>query len=587
MKKTQKKINPADRTFFSNLFTSIAEEMGVTLTRTAYSPNIKERRDFSCAVFDGKGRMIAQGAHMPVHLGSMPMSVAFAIEAFPEMREGDVVMLNDPYAGGTHLPDITLVSPMYVTSPIPSLVRRGEKGIATSLSKRGDEEAATFLLRRGEQRFPPCQGGIKGGCAFAYLATRAHHADVGGMSPGSMPIAREIYQEGFRIPPIKFMEGGKIVQSVLDLLKANVRTPWEREGDLRAQLAAHAVGERRLRETVEKYGLKDVRSQMDSLLDYGRSLMSALIREIPNGSYEFEDFLDDDGVRDEEIKIKVTLTIKGNRATVDFTGSDPECRGSVNSVEAITRSAVYYCFLCLLVTPSRLLKATLADPPLNAGCFEPIRVIAPEGTIVNARPPRAVAGGNVETSQRVTDVVLGALSKALPDIIPAASQGTMNNLTLGGMDPRTDEPFAYYETIACGMGARPHKDGVDAIHNHMTNTMNTPIEALEFAYPLRIERYEIIPGSGGRGRYRGGCGVRRDVRVLTDTQGSLLCERRKRGPYGLHGGKPGRVGENAIIRDGKRKKLPGKTLLDLDAGDVVSVKTPGGGGWGKTMKNGK
>jgi N-methylhydantoinase B len=570
--------DPAELTLFSNLLVSLTEEMGVTLTRTAYSPNIKERRDFSCALFDEQGRLIAQGAHMPVHLGSMPASVAKAIETF-QFEEGDVVILNDPYLGGTHLPDITLVTPVFTAgdSVRSSAFRRCSE---QNRLKAGLRAATTGNIGYVSHRFPPfpfvsrrCLSSPAVPCRppFTFLATRAHHADIGGMTPGSMPLSRELFQEGLILPPMKLYKRGEPNEELLALIRANVRTPEERMGDLRAQLAAHEVGKRRFREILGKYRAAGVRERVQTLLNYSERMMRAVIAQIPDGVYEFADCLDDDGINDQPLYIRVRLTVRGSQATVDFTGTDPECAGSLNAVEAITQSATYYCFLCLLGD----------DVPFNAGCYAPIRVVAPEGTVVNARFPRAVAGGNVETSQRIVDVVLGALAQAIPDRIPAASQGTMNNLTLGGSHPdKAGRPFAYYETIAGGMGARPTKDGIDGVHTHMTNTMNTPIEALEFAYPLRIERYELRDRSGGRGKYRGGKGIRRDVRVLCDAQGAILSERRKFAPYGLQGGDPGGKGENVLIRGGKAKPLPGKTSLDLKAGDVVSIRTPGGGGWG-------
>ncbi len=548
---TASRPDPADLAFFGNLFTSIAEEMGASLVRSAYSPNIKERRDCSCAVFDSSGRLVAQAAHIPVHLGAMPASVRAALAAFSRLEDGDAVLLNDPFAGGTHLPDLTIVTPVFAKS-------------------RGLEPARTSKSRCFGPSTRPC----------AYLATRAHHADVGGMTPGSLPLSREIYQEGLRLPPLKLREAGRLNQAVVDLLRANSRTPLEREGDLRAQLAAHDVGAVRMTEVVERYGLLLMREQMAGLIDYGERLMGALISRIPNGVYTFQDSLDDDGMGSGPIRIRVRLTIRGRRATVDFVGSDPACAGNLNAVEAITCSAVCYCFLSLLVTTT----AGQIEPPLNAGCFAPIRVIAPEGTIVNATPPHAVACGNLETSQRIVDVVFGALAQAMPEVVPAASQGTMNNLTLGGIDPATGEPFAYYETIAGGMGARPGADGVDGVQVHMTNTLNTPIEALEFSYPMRIERYEIVSGTGGKGRFRGGNGLRRDMRILCDATGTLMTDRRTQPPYGLAGGEPGKVGKNFLIRDGKRRALAGKVQLELKEGDVLSVQTPGGGGWGRTMK---
>ena len=527
--------DPADLAFFRNLFTSIAEEMGASLVRSAYSPNIKERRDCSCAVFDSSGRLVAQAAHIPVHLGAMPESVRAALDAFEQLDEGDAVLLNDPYAGGTHLPDLTIVTP----------------------------------VRSGQGKKP-----------VVYLASRAHHADVGGMTPGSLPLSREIYQEGLRLPPVMLREAGQLNRAVVDLLRANSRTPTEREGDLRAQLAAHDVGAIRAADAFERYGVARLRKQMAALIDYGERLMGALIAQMPNGTYSFLDVLDDDGLGSGPIKIRVRVTIRGRRATVDFSGSDPACAGNLNAVEAITCSAVYYCFLCMLVTST----AGQMEPPLNAGSIAPIRVIAPEGTIVNATLPHAVACGNLETSQRIVDVVFGALAQAMPEFVPAASQGTMNNLTLGGIDPATGEPFAYYETIAGGMGARPGADGIDGVQVHMTNTLNTPIEALEFCYPMRIERYEIVSGTGGKGRFRGGNGLRRDMRILCDATGTLMTDRRTHAPYGLAGGEPGKVGKNFLTRDGKRRALAGKVQLELKEGDVLSVQTPGGGGHGRRSK---
>ncbi len=535
MSKRTPSIPPADRAIFASLYRSITEEMGGVLRRTAYSPNIKERRDFSCALFDADGAMVAQAAHIPVHLGAMPMSVAAVLSAAPDLRAGDVIMLNDPYAGGTHLPDITLVSPVL----------------------------------HGKHR-------------AALLATRAHHADVGGVSPGSLPLATEIYQEGLRIPPVPLARGGVVDEDRVRLLCANVRTPEEREGDLRAQLAAHRLGEQRLTEALDQHGRARIRAGMQSLLDHGREVMQSVIRAIPDGTYRFEDQLDGDGIDPAPLPIRAAITIRGARARVDFAGSSPACAGSLNAVEAITRSAVTYCFLCLAATPSRLHGEPIDDPPLNAGCFRAIEVEAPRGSLVNAEPPHAVAGGNVETSQRIVDVVFGALAHALPDIIPAASQGTMNNLTLGGRDPARGRSFAYYETIGGGMGARPDRPGLDAVQTHMTNTLNTPVEALEFAAPLRVRRLEIAARTGGSGRHRGGHGIRRELDILAPCTGTLLTDRRDSAPYGLAGGRPGTSGRNTLTRANRTRTLPGKTRLDLQPGDTLSLRTPGGGGHGHT-----
>lgn len=529
--------NPIRLEIFKHIFASVAEEMGVVLRRTSYSPNIKERRDFSCALFDAAGQMVAQAAHIPVHLGAMPLSVLAAIAAL-DLGPGDVAILNDPYRGGTHLPDITLVTPIFV-------------------------DAQT--LRVGSFARP-----------FAFAASRAHHADVGGMSPGSMPIARELIQEGIIIPPLKLVEAGRVNQGLLELLLANVRTPEERWGDLQAQLAANAKGVQRVGELVARYGAAEVQLHMQALVDYAERMTRRLLASLPNGVYRFRDWLDDDGVDPQPAEIAVAITIDGDQAIVDFSDTAPQRRGSVNAVYAITLSATLYAFRGLLGD----------DAPTNSGCLRPIRVIAPEGTLVNARPPAPVAGGNVETSQRITDVLLGALAQAAPDRVPAASQGTMNNLTIGGWDPARGQPFAYYETIAGGMGGRPGKDGADAIHTHMTNTLNTPVEALEYAYPLRVQRYEIRRSSGGAGQWRGGDGVRRDIELLADAQVTLLTERRVFAPYGLAGGQPGQPGRNVLIRGGEEQDLPGKTTFAAQVGDVISVQTPGGGGWGSAAQAG-
>jgi len=546
--------DPVELEVFKNLYHSIAEEMGAALRRTSFSPNIKERRDYSCAVFDSEGQVIAMGDHMPVHLGSMPMSVAAAVEHCV-LEAGDVVMLNDPFRGGTHLPDITLVMPVYVSNA----------------KSRGPD---------------------------FYVASRAHHSDVGGMYPGSMGPCREIYQEGLRIPPVKIMRGGKLVDDVLALVLDNVRTPEERDGDLGAQIAACQTGAQRLREICDRYGIARAKRAAADLLVYSEKMMAAFLRTIPPGDYQAEDFLDDDGVEDKPVRIAVTIGVSAvsNRkrpsVTIDFTGSDPQVKGAINAVEAITYSACFYVFRCLL----------REDVPATSGLMRPIRVIAPSGTVVNAKPPAAVAGGNVETSQRIIDVLLKALAQAIPGRIPAAASGTMNNLTIGGIDLRSDdlrfddprsddlrsndlrsgEAFAYYETIAGGMGARPTKAGVSGVHTHMTNSLNTPAEALEYAYPIRLRKYSLRPSSGGAGLHTGGDGIVREIEVLTDAQVTLLADRRSRGPYGLAGGSDGAAGRTTIVRtDGTEEEIPGKTSVRLHSGERVRIESPGGGGWGK------
>jgi N-methylhydantoinase B/oxoprolinase/acetone carboxylase alpha subunit len=510
---------------FRNLFVSIAEEMGVVLRKTAYSANIKERRDYSCAVYDAAGHTVAMGDHMPVHLGAMPLSVRHAIEAY-RLGPGDVVIINDPFQGGTHLPDITAVS-------------------------------AVFIGRRSKPVF--------------YVANRAHHADVGGMSPGSMPLAREIYQEGLRIPLVLLVRGGVLDRGLMRLILANVRTPEEREGDLLAQMMSNRRGDERLRAIVHKYGLARVRRNMRELQNYSERMTRAAIRALPDGVYRFADFLDSDGVTERPVRIQVSITIRGDSAVVDFTGSDAQVAGPINANYAVALSATMYAFRCLVAE----------DVPYTAGLLRPIRVIAPERTVVNAGEPAAMAAGNVETSQRITDVVLGALSQAAPERIPAASSGTMNNLSLGGWDERRKRPFAYYETIAGGMGASAAGPGESAVHTHMTNSWNTPIEAFERQYPLRVHRYEVRRGSGGAGRYAGGDGIVREIEFLTGCDVTILSDRRMRGPYGLAGGEAGKPGGNTLLRGRKRVKVPGKANFQVVEGDVLRIESPGGGGWGK------
>ncbi len=518
----KRRFDPTTLEIYRALFTSVAEEMGIALRRTAFSPNIKERRDYSCAVFDAKGRVIAQGDHMPVHLGSMPMAVGAALDVI-DIAPGDVVAVNDPFAGGTHLPDVTLVMPV-----------------------------------------------MKGTRILFYVANRAHHADIGGATPGSMGLATDIYGEGIRIPPIRLVRGGELDSDTMRLLLANVRGNVERRGDFDAQIGSLKTGATRLLEIVERRGEREASEYAAQLIDYSARLMRHTITSIPDGTYEAEDALDDDGVDDGPVPIKVAVTIKGERATIDFTGSASQVVGAINAVEAITVSAVSYVFRCLVG----------GEVPASAGLMEPIDVIAPLGTVVNANPPASVAGGNVETSQRIVDTLFRALSKALPDRIPAASQGTMNNLTIGGIDPRTGQEFSYYETVAGGMGARPSLDGMSGVHTHMTNSLNTPAEALEYAYPLRVREYRLRRGSGGEGKQRGGDGVVREIETLTPARMSLLCDRRKRGPYGLQNGDDGKPGLNRI----NNREVAAKGSHELKAGDRIRIETPGGGGWGQVVK---
>ncbi|MEX1252905.1 MAG: hydantoinase B/oxoprolinase family protein [Dehalococcoidia bacterium] len=526
--------DPTALAVFDALFASVAEEMGVTLGRTAHSPNIKERRDYSCAVFDAQGKLVAQAAHIPVHLGSMPLSVEATLPLAP-FAPGDVVILNDPYLGGTHLPDITLVSPVFQPPP--------------------QADGRHALL--------------------GFVVSRAHHADVGGMAPGSMPLASELYQEGVIIPPVRLYRRGRRNDELLTLLLRNVRTPEERQGDLDAQLAAHRTGEARLLELAQRYGWRELERQMAALHDYAERLTRAAIARIPRGTYVFEDALDDDGVSDERVSIRLALTVRRDRLHFDFTGSAPERPSSVNAVAAVTRSAVYYVARCLLDE----------DAPTNDGCLRPIAFTLPERSVVNASPPRAVSAGNVETSQRIVDVVLGALAQALPKQIPAASAGTMNNVTIGGWDPERGRPFAYYETLGGGAGAGPEREGLSALHTHMTNTLNTPVEALELTYPFRVREYSIRRRTGGEGRHRGGDGLAREYEFLAPADLTLVTERRRRGPWGLRGGSPGAPGRDTLTGPGRRKRrLPSKTQLSVPAGARLRIETPGGGGWGRRRR---
>jgi N-methylhydantoinase B len=390
-----------------------------------------------------------------------------------------------------------------------------------------------------------------------------------------MGLSTEIYQEGLRIPPVALARAGEVQKDVLAILLANVRTPREREGDLMAQVAACRLGERRLQELLERYGSGRTERCLEALQSYSARLMKEALERIPSGTYTAEDFLDDDGQTPDPVRLRVAVKIREGRAGVDFRGSSPQRAGCVNAVFAITYSAVFYVFRCLLDE----------NVPACAGLMQPIEVHAPEGSVVNARPPAAVAAGNVETSQRIVDVLLRALAQALPQRIPAASSGTMNNLSFGGIDPRTGEPFAYYETIAGGMGARPTAGGLSGVHTHMTNSLNTPTEALESAYPLLVHRYSLRHGSGGNGKFRGGEGIVREIEFLTEVHGSILSDRRKLGPYGLAGGEAGRPGKNQLTVERLKRQLPGKTSFTAPAGSLLTIETPGGGGWGKIRKS--
>ncbi len=521
---TKDRFDPIELEVFKNIFVSISEEMGAVLGRTALSPNIKERKDFSCALFTATGETFAQGSHIPVHLGAMPLSVQASLQKI-SFSEGDLVLLNDPYKGGTHLPDITCISPVF------------------------EEKKLLF-----------------------FVANRAHHSDVGGMTPGSMPLASEIYQEGLIIPPVKIIKKEKLDENLLQIILANVRTPEERKGDLLAQIAANKTGKQRLKESIKKYGYKKIAQYAQLIQDYTERILRKTIAGIPDGTYAFEDFLDNDGITETPVKIGVRITIQGNQAILDFSPSSSQVEGCVNANFAVTFSAVLYVFRCLVEE----------DIPFNTGLMRPIKIDAPPGSVLNALHPAATAGGNVETSQRIVDVVLGALGQAIPDRIPAASSGTMNNVAFGGFDPARQTNFAYYETIGGGMGASLQRDGLSGVHTHMTNSLNTPLEALERYLPLRIKRYALRRNSGGEGWRKGGEGIIREYEFFVPTRVSILSERRKFCPYGVRGGEGGKKGKNILVTNkGKKIILGPKVNIKVQPGDVLRIQTPGGGGYGQ------
>ena len=512
---------------FRHLFTALTEKMGAALRRSAFSPNIKERRDYSCALFDAAGVAVALGDHMPVHLGVMPMSVCAALD---ELAEGDVALLNNPFHGGTHLPDLTMIQ---------------------AVREPHDERLV------------------------GYVAARAHHSDVGGSTPGSMPLAKEIYEEGLRIPPVRLFRGGVRNEDLWRLLLANVRTPGERAGDLDAQQAALHTGRARLLDLMERRGADAVCAAMAGLVAYADRLAAAGVARIPDGRYPADDALEDDGFGSGPVPVRVTVTVAGDRLVIDFEGSAPQVAGGINAVAAITTSATRYVIRCVV-------EALLGEPlPAGGGSMAGLELRLPAGSVVSAEPAASVAAGNVETSQRITDVLMMAFGRALPDMIPALSQGTMNNTIVGGSDPRTGGVFAYYETVGGGMGAGPSSPGFSGVHVHMTNSLNTPIEAIEHTYPFRIVHYGIRRGTGGEGRHRGGEGLRRDLLLLTPARVTLLSERRTWGPSGARGGGDGAPGENVLVREGTERRLPGKVTFEGRPGDVVSVRSPGGGGWGR------
>jgi N-methylhydantoinase B len=531
-------VDPVDVEVFHHQLQSVAEEMGVALMRAAFSPNIKERRDHSCAIFDASGRLLAQAAHIPVHLGSMPMSVRAAIAEVP-LEADQAAVLNDPFAGGTHLPDITLVSPVFAP---------------------------------GRRR------------PVFYVANRAHHADVGGATPGSLPISRHIDEEGFRIGP------SLLTPALVDQLCRSSRTPAERRGDLAAQTAANRLGVQRVGELIERLGTDGLSERGRGLVDYSARLMETVIESIPDGEYSASDLMDGDGIGRHDVRVAVTITVRGRRCRVDFSDTGGQVEGPINAVRAITASAVFYVMRCL--GPPEM--------PTNAGCLEPVELITRPGSLVDARPPAPVAAGNVETSQRIVDVLLRAFAQALPERIPAASAGSMTNITIGTIGTLetsdssdapdrspTDDDFVYYETVAGGAGAGQGWHGASGVHTHMTNTLNTPVEALEHAYPLRLVAYHLRRDSGGLGRFRGGDGVVREYAFTVPARVTVLAERHRHRPYGLAGGEPGQPGRLALIEpDGGIVVLPGKRTIDCRPGQRLRVETPGGGGWGAPGEEG-
>jgi N-methylhydantoinase B len=510
-------VDPVTLEVARNRFAAIADEMGVVLRRTAYSPNIKERADCSAAIFVPDGEMLAQAEHIPVHLGSMPASVAAVIDHLGAAVEPGVQFaVNDPFHGGTHLNDLTLVKPVFV-----------------------------------ERRL------------VGWAANRAHHADVGGDAPGSMPAtATRLEQEGCVVSPMAAVVDGEWTPEFLGPFLESTRTPDERLGDLSAQLGSNEAGAARLLEAVRADGLAHHRAVTAALLDYGEARMRAALAELPSGEYEFEDWME---WGNDDLGIRVSVVIEGGSLHAGFSGTAPQIEGNINAVEAVTRSCLYYA----------VRVATDPTIPANGGCYRPLSLAVPQGSLVGASPPAAVAAGNVETSQRIADTLLGALAQAAPGRVPAASQGTMNNVLIGSGGT------VYYETVAGGEGGTPRRPGQSGLHTGMTNTKNTPIESLETHYPFRIARTGLRSGSGGTGRFRGGEGIHREIEFLDAATVSIMGERRRHRPWGLAGGGPGAAGEDWLVRrDGSVERLPGKATFDVEAGDVLRVLTPGGGGWG-------
>ncbi|MFX0090016.1 MAG: hydantoinase B/oxoprolinase family protein [Candidatus Hodarchaeota archaeon] len=520
-------IDPITLEIIKNLLSSIAQEMGVTLQRSAHSSNIKTRLDFACAIFDASIRNVAQALHIPALLGGLVSAVPAAIKEYgiENIEQGDVLIVNDPYRGGTHLPDVTLISPVFYDSKI-----------------------------------------------VGFVANMAHHQDIGGRAPGGVPgDTTDIYQEGLIIPPTKLVEEEKVNQSILTLLLANVRAPLERAGDYRAQIAANRTGVKRIIEVIEKHGIKVFEKYEEELLSYTERRMRTALKKIPDGVYLSEDYLDDDGIGDDPIRIAAKIVLEQGEAFVDLSNSDKQTQGPMNCTWAPTLSAVSYFFKCL-VDP---------DIPINEGMYRPLRLHAPRGLVLNARPPAAIAGC-WEVAMRVTDVLMRALADAVPERVCAAGKGIICNICFGGIDPRDGRVYAFYETVGGGYGARPSKDGIEGVQYHLTNTQNAPVEELETSYPVIIERYELIPDSDGAGRFRGGLGIRRDYRFENHSAVfSIVSDRAKIGPWGLSGGLDGKKSRYILNPDTPNEvALSSKTFRRLKPGDLISVQTPGGGGYG-------
>jgi len=511
-------MNAISLSIFASRIEAVCDEMGAVLKRVAFSPNIKDRLDYSCAVFDPQGELCAQAAHIPVHLGSMAYAMKDIVSGV-DWQSGDMVMLNDPYLGGTHLPDVTVIAPLFIQQQL-----------------------------------------------LGFMVNRAHHADIGADSPGSMPISKNLQQEGVIIPPTKIVQQEMVVDDVMTALLKNMRNPVQSMGDFNAQISANRRGLARLNELIIKTGAEKYLKSLAALNNYARTLAKDSLVNIADGCYEFEDVMDDDGMGNENIIIKVQINIKADEVSVDFNGTAKQVAGNINCPLSVVAAAVFYVFRCLMP----------AHTPACAGSFRPIKISAPEGSLLNAKYPAAVAAGNVETSTRIVDVVMGALAQAIPEKIPAASHGSMNNLAMGFSGDKNQPAWDYYETIGGGMGASLKANGLSGVQTHMTNTLNTPVEALEMAYPVRIKQYALRKNSAGKGEHNGGEGLIREIEFLHQAQVTLLTERRKHRPWGLGGGSDGAEGENSL----NGEKLLGKVLLNVKQGDCLKIKTPGGGGFG-------